>query len=30
MINCNENDNEKTDHLNKTFIDQDLDREYKI
>ena len=26
MINCNENDNEKTDHLNKTFIDQDLDR----
>ena len=27
MINCNENenDNEKTDHINKTWIDQDID-----
>ena len=28
MINCNENenDNERTDHINKTYIDQDVDR----
>ena len=27
MINCNENenDNEKTDRMNKTWIDQDVD-----
>ena len=24
MINFNENDNEKTDHINKTQIDQDV------
>ena len=24
MINCNENDNGTIDHINKTYIDQDL------
>ena len=28
MINCdvNENDNDKRDHVNKTYIDKDVDR----
>ena len=27
MSNCNENDNGKVDHLNKTNIEQDVDRD---
>ena len=29
MINCdvNENDNDKRDHVNKTYIDKDVDRD---
>ena len=32
MINCNENENDngKIDHINKTYIDQDLDIEINI
>ena len=32
MINCNENknDNGKIDHMNKTYIDQDVDIETNI
>ena len=27
MINYNENDNSKIDHINKTYLDQDVDIE---
>ena len=32
MINCNENENDngKIDHINKTYMDQDLDIETNI
>ena len=32
MINCNENENDngKTDHINKTYIDQDVEIETNI
>ena len=32
MINCNENENDNgtTDHINKTYIDQDVDTETTI
>ena len=30
IINCNENDNEKTDHINKTSTDQDPNIETDI
>ena len=30
MINCNENDNGKMDHINKKYIDQDVDIETNI
>ena len=30
IINCNENDNEKLDHINKTWIDQDPNTETDI
>ena len=32
MINCdeNENDNEKTDHINKTEIDQDVNKDKHV
>ena len=30
MINCNENDNDTIDHINKTYRDQDVDTETNI
>ena len=32
MFNCNvdKNDNDKRDHINKTYIDQEVDTETKI
>ena len=30
MINCNENENGNIDHINKTYIDQNVDIETNI